>query len=436
MNLKFYYDKDLPKPTKLKEKYLKEQVEYLKTLPHNEQKSPEWYAMRLTMVSASDWGTILGENHYSNPNQVLLKKCGEDNFMTNAAMQWGNKYEDVAISIYEYRNNTNVFEFGCLRHPYVSCLGASPDGITADGVMLEIKCPTSRQITGIPPRYYWCQVQGQLEVCELDRCDFLECKLKEYEDEDEYLNDHFENNHLMNKHGHEKGVVAEFLDKTTRSFFYKYSPVCIVGDNLDVWKEAIVRKNTSENVIFSSFDYWFLEEISCVPIYRNQEWFNDAKIILQEFWEKVLKYRALGLDTLKYDLEAEKIAKKEERIQKKEEKERLEKERLEEKLEEKKQKKEEKDKEKEAEKETKKQRKMKDYIIFDDIKDNTSDNITEKKPKIEVEIDNLDEDNNNQSFFTITSTTIENIDDDRMSMSDKNDDNSEENTNLCHFTIE
>ena len=213
MDLKFYYEKDLPKPTKLKQEYLRSQFKYLQTLPQHEQKSAEWYAMRLTMLSASDWGTILGENHYSTPDQVLLKKCGEDSFMTNAAMQWGNKYEDVAISVYEYRNKAKVYDFGCIRHPSISFLGASPDGITTDGVMLEIKCPTSRQITGIPPRYYWCQVQGQLEVCELDRCDFLECKFKEYPDgEEEYINDNYNEDYRYNSFGHEKGVVVEFYN--------------------------------------------------------------------------------------------------------------------------------------------------------------------------------------------------------------------------------
>ena len=58
MELQFHYNKDLPIATKLKREYLREQVDYLKTLPQYEQKSPEWYAMRLTMLSASDWGTI------------------------------------------------------------------------------------------------------------------------------------------------------------------------------------------------------------------------------------------------------------------------------------------------------------------------------------------------------------------------------------------
>src|SRR6056300_674810 len=113
-NLNFHLNKDLPIATKLKRDYLRKQVEYLKTLPQHEQKSKEWYEMRHTMLSASDWGTILGDNHYAKPDSVLLKKCGEESFFPKtamAAMAWGNKYEDVAISIYEHRNQTKVYEF-------------------------------------------------------------------------------------------------------------------------------------------------------------------------------------------------------------------------------------------------------------------------------------------------------------------------------------
>jgi putative phage-type endonuclease len=301
MSLIFYYSKDLPVGTELKQKYLKDQVKLLKNIFQPEQKSKEWYEMRNNMLTASDWGTVLGENHYSNSNEVLKKKCGDDTFITNAAMQWGNKYEDVAVLIYEHRNNVSILEFGCLQHPFIPFLGASPDGITSDGVMLEIKCPTSRKITGIPPSYYWCQVQGQLEVCELDRCDFLECAIKEYSDENEYLNDHYEGNYKVNKYNNEKGVVAEFYRKSTKTFFYNYSPISLMGKELQEWKNEMVNKNYPDS-IFSTFSYWYLEEVSCVPIYRNQEWFNKAKLELELFWNKVLKYRELGYERLLYDL--------------------------------------------------------------------------------------------------------------------------------------
>ena len=336
MSLKFHYHKDLPKPTESREEYLKNQVIKLKNIFQPEQKSKEWYELRDTMLTASDWGTILGENHYVNSNDgVLLKKCGDtDNFVYNDAMKWGNKYEQVAVIVYEHRNQTQVLEFGCLRHPFFYFLGASPDGITKDGVMLEIKCPSSREITGEPPSHYWCQVQGQLEVCELDRCDFLECRFKEYNNEQEYLEDFFEEedqtnqvkqikNYKLNKFGHEKGLVAEFYRKNDKTFYYDYSPVCLLGEELETWKREIIKKhegdeeNKNANITFSTFAYWYLEKVSCVPIYRNQEWFHQKRIDLEEFWNKVLYYRKVGLDKLKEDIQNKKNQKKNEREVKK-----------------------------------------------------------------------------------------------------------------------
>lgn len=349
MQLQFHLNNDLPKVTPLKAEYLRNQVKLLKNIHQPEQKSKEWHEVRNTMLTASDWGTILGQNHYQKPEKVLLDKCGPSKFITCAAMDWGNKYEDVAVSVYEHRNKTPVLEFGCLRHPSISYLGASPDGITEEGIMLEIKCVVTRDITGIPPPQYWCQVQGQLEVCELDRCDFLECKFKEYENMEEYLNDSFENNNFnLNKYGYEKGVIVKFYRESTNSTFYKYSPVNIIGEDLNIWKINIVKEYGSNDVILASYYYWYLLEASCIPIYRNQEWFNEAKVILGEFWNKVLKYRELGIEILKNDLQKEKDEKKEVKEKAKEEK-----------------------------KSNKKQKKMNEYILIDDIVKKSNDDSSE-----------------------------------------------------------
>ena len=303
--LTFYYNKDLTETTPLKLEYLRAKVNELKGIFQPAQKSKEWYEMRNGMLTASDWGAILGENHYSSPNEVLKKKCNPDApFFTNAAMAWGNKYEDVAVLVYEYRNQTKVYEFGCLQHPRHSFLGASPDGITADGIMLEIKCPTSRKITGIPPSYYWCQVQGQLEVCELDRCDFLECSFKEF-GEDEYCED------FLPERESEKGVIAEFYHRVEKKNVYEYSPIGIQGAELEKWKRGILVKNEFESsLIFQCFSYWYLKEVSCVPIYRNQEWFHEKLPVLADFWGKVVKYRKAGMSVLLQDLQMAKSSAK------------------------------------------------------------------------------------------------------------------------------
>lgn len=305
----FIYDKDLIKPTQTRSLYLKEQVKRLLEIPQPEQRSQEWYELRDSMLTASDWATILGTSPYSNKNSLLLKKCGKNiPFPSNSAIDWGVKYEDVAVQIYESRNNNKVLLFGCLRHPTINYLGASPDGITEDGIMLEIKCPSSREITGEPPVYYWTQVQAQLEVCELDRCDFLECKLLEYDNKYDYENDHYNNDYTINSYGMEKGCVLELFNKETKIFSFQYSPLGIIGIELENWINNILNKFNKENNIFiiSTISYWYLVKISCVPIYRNQEWFNSNLNLLKNFWDEILYWRKNGIEKLEEKINLEK----------------------------------------------------------------------------------------------------------------------------------
>ena len=127
--------------------------------------------------------------------------------------------------------------------------------------MLEIKCPYSRQITGIIPKYYFYQVLGQLEVCDLEYCDFLECSNKEYNNSEEYWNDiyqevdQFENTITNNSPtvgqyglsslGNEKGILIEYLNREKEKSLCFYAPIGISPDDFDKWFDD--NMNTIEN---------------------------------------------------------------------------------------------------------------------------------------------------------------------------------------------
>ena len=70
------------------------------------------------------------------PEVLKTKITGIMNYSPNKYTIHGTKYEPVATTAYEIRNNTSVIEFGCLPHPIYTELGASPDGITPDCIML------------------------------------------------------------------------------------------------------------------------------------------------------------------------------------------------------------------------------------------------------------------------------------------------------------
>ena len=296
-NLQFHLDKDLDPPSLDRQGELRKQVDFLKKQPQPEQRTQLWYDMRNGMVTASDWGTILGDNPYSNVKELILKKCGHERpFPDNPAIRWGVKYEDVAIQIYEARNKTKVIEYGLIQHPEFLYLGASPDGITDEGVMVEIKCPSRRQITGIPPAYYYDQVQGQLEVCKLDRCDFLECKLAEYDDEEDYFNDNFEGDYTKTVANTEKGFTLEFLDKKTKKYKFEFGPLGVNKAEMIEWTTKMLndKYKTDTQYIYAGPSFWKLVEVSCIPIYRDEAWFKHAHIGLKKFWDTVSNYRKNG----------------------------------------------------------------------------------------------------------------------------------------------
>ena len=146
----------------------------------------------------------------------------------------------------------------------------------------------------------------------------MECKLKEYFTEDDYINNNFNGNNFYNSIGFEKGVVAEYFVLVDKKYKFDYSPIGILGQELEDWKNKAMAKYEHMNdksIIFASFSYWYLEEVSCIPIYRNQEWFNNSYIELKKCWDDIIYYRCLenGLYVLKNDILNKKNQKKEEK---------------------------------------------------------------------------------------------------------------------------
>ena len=256
----------------------REIVKKLKSIPLVEQKSKEWYEYRTNRITASNLASLFNKGY--NNRKSCLKNYVENiqSFTPNAACNFGIKYEDVACNMYEQIKNVKVHEFGCLPHPKYDYLAASPDGITDDGVMLEIKCPYSRHITGIPPIYYWYQMQLQLEVCDLNECDYLECKIVEYNNEEEFNND-------TDTDTIHKGIVVEIQGKYN---YYK-------GD-LNNYKDWL-KKYENDNPQIS---YWKCNHYYITRIYRDKVWFNNNLHIMKEFWDEVLFYRNNKLEYEKY----------------------------------------------------------------------------------------------------------------------------------------
>ena len=317
----------------------------LATRKYFQQRSPEWFAQRDTLISASDGGTVVNLNPYESQYSFILKKVFGKPFETSEACYHGKKFEQVATMVYEYKMNVSVKEFGLCSHPKYSFLGASPDGIVSEyklndntcktkfvGRMLEIKCPMMRDILmdeeavevygthgekitdlkkdvkkGVCPAYYWVQVQLQLQCCQLDECDFWQCKLEEYEDRESYLKDTDSSKDWLNKDSLEKGVLIQLMpisqihnktmsyDKLVWNYAEFIYPPLIAMSNLetDKWLLETIHnlKTTHKDYVIEKISYWKLIEYRNYTVKKDEEWFQRNLPTFEETWKYVLFFR-------------------------------------------------------------------------------------------------------------------------------------------------
>jgi len=263
----------------------------LQELPKMEQRTEEWYSMRRNMLTASDLASAIGKGKFSSRKQLLQKKIAEVqgtsvkwNSNGIPALKWGIMYEDVAMRCYRaQRSNVVCHEFGLISHPNSTVpFGASPDGITELGIMVELKCPWKRKIEhGTVPEQYYYQIQGQLEVCNLDECDYVECILSEVPLE-EYLNSNPGNN--------QHGAVLEWVNEKTNEVAYEYSiPTLHSPKDVMDWAEATAenRMNEEDSLQITTIHYWLLKDLHIIRVYRDRELWKTIELQIHEFWNDV-----------------------------------------------------------------------------------------------------------------------------------------------------
>ena len=93
------------------------------------------------------------------------------------AVVHGNAFEPVARAHYAAVEAETVHDFGLKLHDELGWLGASPDGVTVSGRLLEIKCPYSRPVLPTTrAKEHYPQLQVLMEVFDLDECHFVQFK--------------------------------------------------------------------------------------------------------------------------------------------------------------------------------------------------------------------------------------------------------------------
>lgn len=356
-------------------KHVDQKVMDLWNLPQYEQRTKEWYIARMMCISASDVSSALMQtpeacnyyiesfknvpgffftpnpthncNHYSSQEELLLKKCdlGKDFGEGNIYTRHGQKFEQIVSNVYSQINNIDVIEFGLILHPEISFLAASPDGITSKGVMLEIKCPPSRQVKPFPPLHYFHQMMMQLECTGLDVCDYMDAHFIEYIDiaawlsegltwENDYCRvdnmcekckkiDIYELKHInclkKEKNYHIFGLILSYQTGTFKDgdpiLVHEYAnPKIIKMYQFLQWAENLQKNNPDKTYITTRYK---LNEFYISRVHANHDWFLLNLPAMTEMWNNILQGRTPeGMEKLK-KLVSDKLEKQTQRRKKK-----------------------------------------------------------------------------------------------------------------------
>ena len=240
----------------------------LKSRAFIKQRTPEWFKLRENRLTASDLYDAI-----NNPMSLIKKKMKNVTYNSNSipALKWGCMFEKVAIDIYSYLNNVEVNEFGLLINDKINNFGASPDGITNDGIMIEIKCPYSREIKdGTIPIKYEYQMQGQMAVCNLDICDYIECKFINLKNEEDYINN------VKEIDNYKHGIIGEIYENNEIKYIYSK-----FNKN---YQENIEEMNNYKNNNYK-INYWMLETINIQRInFDKNRWNNIIEPKIKSDW--------------------------------------------------------------------------------------------------------------------------------------------------------
>jgi hypothetical protein len=256
-------------------------IHALLTRPQVEQRTANWYLQAQSLLTASEFSSLYSsERQYAN---LVLAKALPPLPKTSSRLacptqemspfDWGIRFEPVVKQIFQRRWAVKIVDSGRLVHPDDTHLAASPDGLILEGGrrtgrLIEIKCPISREIGGQIPFDYWCQMQIQMEVTNIDECEYLEVKLESA---------HPKNMKYAPKTPLEEGQLW-LLKKGESDYIYAYTE----EERLQKEQEGWALEETIP---------WALGSFHTVTLRRDPRWFAETSGMREKFWRDVEKAR-------------------------------------------------------------------------------------------------------------------------------------------------
>lgn len=153
-----------------------------------EQRSAAWYEARKGRLTGSNIGAALGVNPWKTPDDLIRQMVreyhgAESDFTGNAATEYGQLHEPLAVMDYMAKTGLHPEECGFFVHPDREWLGASPDALINDDGLLEVKCPFGLRNkkgadlvfkTAAEQPHYYAQMQVEMRCAGREWCDFYQ----------------------------------------------------------------------------------------------------------------------------------------------------------------------------------------------------------------------------------------------------------------------
>ena len=271
-------------------------VERLSASNQVTQRTPEWYKQSKTLLTASEFSSVLGTPRAVS--SLALQKVAplSENLRQNTTacctpemgpFDWGIRFEPVVKQVLERMGQVKLLEMGRLIHPENGRLAASPDGIivgAADtdriGRLLEIKCPITRKIDGTIPQDYWYQMQIQMEVTGIDECEYVEMSFESGYKAHSYDDTNCKESCAANLYDgeHERPMYSGYmwLLQDPESLELKYAYTSAEKEDLE----------TAGWYVHETIP-WYLKSMFRTVVMRNREWYASTLVKQEEFWKRV-----------------------------------------------------------------------------------------------------------------------------------------------------
>ena len=260
------------------------------------QRTPEWYSQSKLMLTASEFSNILGTPRAMAT--LALKKVTQTTMNTKTPacctpemgpFDWGIRFEPVVKQVLERMGGVQILEMGRFIHPENARLAASPDGIivAADdaariGRLLEIKCPITRKIDGTIPHDYWCQMQVQMEVTDIDECEYVEMS--------------FESGYKEHSYTEEGACAANVYDtEAAKPLYCGHVWLLQEPESLElryVYTEAEKDGLVQDGWWLQETIPWHVKSLFQTVVIRNRQWYQGTLPAQEEFWKRMEDARA------------------------------------------------------------------------------------------------------------------------------------------------